>query len=403
MRAQAAPVVHPPATLLRRTSEIGAESHAGFPGSLEPREGAHHPSPAPAEDGAPRAIHLPPATAIARRAGAEPVTPAGQTNFASRKPAPGVIRGWGEPIVQHMRGHLAMAPAAPAAPKIGGTTPSLQAAGAGTLPLQHLPGAGIETASPAASPPVVRPEKTAHHDEAPVERASAGPGVAQRRENPFVSPSPDAGLPENGSGSGSATVRQFPSSSAVPVVVRVTRSPVAPARAGGRDVPSVSPRADTTAILRQAAPGRAAPASPAQKRQPESLSTLPVSRVISTMPGDYAGAARSSLPLPVERRASSATMAPPLQRQASSALPSLPLQRQAEGSPASAPPAGAGGSQGGAAPGGSQAAPPPAPGTSPPGNEGRVRLDELEMDRVANAVLELLKQRLQMEREARGL
>lgn len=91
-------------------------------------------------------------------------------------------------------------------------------------------------------------------------------------------------------------------------------------------------------------------------------------------------------------------MAPPLQRQASSALPSFPLQRQAEGSPASAPPAGADGSQAGAAPGGSQTAPPPTPG-----NEGRVRLDELEMDRVANAVLQLLKQRLQMEREARGL
>jgi hypothetical protein len=138
-------------------------------------------------------------------------------------------------------------------------------------------------------------------------------------------------------------------------------------------------------------------------RQPESLSTLPVSPVISTTPGDYAGAAHASLPLPVERRASSATMAPPLQRQASSARLPFPIQRQAEGSPGSALPAGAGGSQAGAAPGGSQAAMPPAPGTSPPGNEGRVRLDELEMDRVANAVLQLLKQRLQMEREARGL
>jgi len=87
-------------------------------------------------------------------------------------------------------------------------------------------------------------------------------------------------------------------------------------------------------------------------------------------------------------------MAPPLQRQASSALQPFPIQRQAEGSSGSAPPAGKGGSQ---------AATPPAPGTSPPGNEGRVRLDEREMDRVANAVLLMLKQRLQMEREARGL
>jgi hypothetical protein len=105
----------------------------------------------------------------------------------------------------------------------------------------------------------------------------------------------------------------------------------------------------------------------------------------------------------VERRASSATMPPPLQRLESSALLPFPIQRQAEGSPASAPPAGAGGSQAGASPGGSQAATSPAPGTSPPENEGRVRLDEREMERVADTVLQLLKQRLQMEREARGL
>jgi hypothetical protein len=138
-------------------------------------------------------------------------------------------------------------------------------------------------------------------------------------------------------------------------------------------------------------------------RQPERLSTLPISPVISTMPGDYAGAARSSLPLPIERPTSNATMAPPLQRQASSALPSFAIQRQAEGSPGSTPPAGAGGSQAGATPGDSQVAPLRAPETSPPGNEGRVRLDEREMDRVTNIVLQMLKQRLQMEREARGL
>ena len=96
-------------------------------------------------------------------------------------------------------------------------------------------------------------------------------------------------------------------------------------------------------------------------------------------------------------------MPPPLQRLESSALLPFPIQRQAEGSPASAPEASAGGSQAGASPGGSQAATSPAPGISPPGNEGRVRLDEREMERVADTVLQLLKQRLQMEREARGL
>ena len=81
----------------------------------------------------------------------------------------------------------------------------------------------------------------------------------------------------------------------------------------------------------------------------------------------------------------------------------MPLQRQTESTPASAPPAGAGDSQAGAAPGGSHAATPPAPGISSPGNEGRVRLDEREMERVANSVMQLLTQRLQMEREARGM
>jgi len=74
------------------------------------------------------------------------------------------------------------------------------------------------------------------------------------------------------------------------------------------------------------------------------------------------------------------------------------VQLQARAAPASAPPAGAGEGQAG-----SQAAPPPAPGTSPPANEGRIRLDEREMERVANTVMQLLTQRLQMEREARGL
>ena len=146
---------------------------------------------------------------------------------------------------------------------------------------------------------------------------------------------------------------------------------------------------------RQVAP---APASSAQMRQLQDTSTLPVSPVISTIPGDYAGTARSSLPLPVERRASSTTIAAPLLRQESSTPLPFPIRRQAEASPVSTPPSAVGGGQAGASPGGTEAATPPARG-----NESRTRLDESEMERVASAVMQLLQLRLQMEREARGL
>ena len=55
-----------------------------------------------AEADALSAVHLPPATAVARRTGAGPVTSAEQANIASRKAAPGVTRVWGEPIVQRV-------------------------------------------------------------------------------------------------------------------------------------------------------------------------------------------------------------------------------------------------------------------------------------------------------------
>jgi len=411
VRSQTAPVdATLPAALSRRATEMGAEAHAGFSGSDEPHERALYPSPAPA-GGAPGAAGLPPTTAIARQVGAEPgarragaesVTPAGQTNIAGRKPAPDVTRIWGEPIVQHVRGQRAAAPSAVAdgAALTAGTIPLRQTAGADTLPLHRLPGA-IETASPAASPPVVRPEKMAGHGEVAVQRASAGPGVSRRPENPPVSPSPGAGPPENDLESGSATGTVSPGTSILPVAAPLARAPLTPGHAGGRDAQSVRPPVGTVAASRQAAPGRAAAVKAAQNWQPEHLATLQVSPRIATVPGDDAGSARPSLPLPVARQASSATLASPLQQQERAAL--MPLQRQTESTPASAPPAGAGDSQAGAAPGGSHAATPPAPGISSPGNEGRVRLDEREMERVANSVMQLLTQRLQMEREARGM
>jgi hypothetical protein len=82
---------------------------------------------------------------------------------------------------------------------------------------------------------------------------------------------------------------------------------------------------------------------------------------------------------------------------------STPVQRQgnntttASSSPSTAP-AGAHASPSAAVPGEGQAT-----ARAGPAGEGRVRLDELEMERVANAVMERLRQRLQMEREARGL
>ena len=197
--------------------------------------------------------------------------------------------------MQRVRGRLAVAPASALRlePEIGGTTPSLQAADAGTQPLDHLPGAGIETASPAASPPVVRPEKTAGHDKAAVQQAAAGPGVAQRLENPSVSPSPDAGLPGNGSGSGSATAR--PSHRRVRPCRWQRSSPARPLRrpaqaAGMRRASALGLTQLPSCVKRRRS--RTAPVQPAQMGQPENLPTLPVSPVISIMPEDYAGAAR---------------------------------------------------------------------------------------------------------------
>ena len=302
--------------------------------------------------------------------------------------------------MQRVRGHREAPPSAAAdgAAIADGTALLLQAAGAGTLPLHHLPGAGIETATATASSPIVRPEKMAGHDKAAVEQAFAGRDVPPRLENPSVSLSPGAGLPGNGSGSRSGTETVSLGASALPVAAPIARSPLTPARPGGHDAPSASRRADAVAILRQAVPERTAPVQTGQMGQTENLPTLPVSPVVSIMTEDYAGAARSPLPRSVERRASSATIALPLQRQASSALQRFPIQRQAESSPDSAPPSAAGGSQATTSAGENQAeSSPESPG------EGRVRLDDIEMERVTNTVMQRLKQHLQMEREARGM
>lgn len=98
-------------------------------------------------------------------------------------------------------------------------------------------------------------------------------------------------------------------------------------------------------------------------------------------------------------------MAALLQRQEASAplpYPLPPAVRQTEGSATGSASTGAG-SRAGASPGESPTTGAAGAGSPAAGSEGRVRLDESEMERVTNTVLQMLKQRLQMEREARGI
>lgn len=293
----------------------------------------------------------------ARRAAGVPAAQSANPASVNRQPEPGVIRVWGEPIVQRARdrrGPASVIPPNPAQDR-SHPMPVLPTTAASAVSRQSA----ADEPSPVASPPVVRPDRTAAHDQPVTSPAAVEPGRGLARDHPGAVALPRAHADDGGLTSASAPVTASPVTSSLPVTTASARAPLTPERARGTDTPIVRPRADVRPVQRQVTRESAALVKPVQARPP-------------------AGRA--------------------LQRQESSAALPFPIQRQAGGSPASAPPAPAGDNPPAAAAEASAPAPPAAPG-----NDGRVRLDDREMERVANNVLELLKQRLQMEREARGL
>ena len=304
---------------------------------------------------------------------------------------------WGEPIIQRTRGRLPAA--AGAAIHASDRAPAVQAADAGA-PLPHpRQDSEAETAPPTTSRAVVRPERPAVRDDTRIHRAAAETDVAVPLHDSTVSPSPGRSTPGSGIESGGARGVISPGGPALPVATPIARVALMLGRAEARGAVHIGPRSAAEGeLMRRVTPERTGPMKPMQARRPDD--GLPV-RVSPEISPRY-DAVRPSLPLPSELQTSRPAALLPIQQQSSSPPLPMPIQRQrsnqAGGTSSAAALAGAGENQAGSSSAGSQPATP-----AVPTNEGRVRLDEAEMERVTNAVLQTLKQRLQMEREARGL
>ncbi len=455
--AQPLPVRQPTAT-------SSLQRQVGVTGGQPTGSRVQHSSSEPEESSTANKSGTPISANRGQRASASEV---GQASALGRSSASGVTRVWGEPIVQRLRGSrkATETDTAPASTSRSGqvnraegaiTTPiiartraaavsteplpSVRRSDVGTgvgvgdgvaesragepstttMPLQGVPGAMTDETAPSEPRIVVKPEPAAEGDTQPVHRATAEIGYSLPFSPPHVSlpvglkrdatepgvPGPDTvamaaalgGMPDRrplplvkpeeqgpaGFGSATTQVAQLGGGSAVRRDTvrtgflagpkgRVTRrATVDEAGLGrrvtaGRDVDAPAGRVAELPVVAVPAAGSEmiAHASP----EPE----LVWSSSQPAMPSDTPF---HSLSTPVQRQGNNATRA----------------------SSSSAVPDGAHASPSAAAPGEGQAA-----ARAGPAGEGRVRLDELEMERVANNVLEKLRQRLQMEREARGL
>ena len=367
-------------------------------------------------------VRLAPATAVRRRTPAvarqsaggqaqqrpspgtgEPGLPV-ERPVADSVPAPDVVRVWGEPIVQRPRsrqetGVIAQAAMLPAVAPIqaAGAEPLPAGAGAQTeganlapVPPSQPSGAGIDAptgpreASSALSWAVrsgTAVEDTtgsgAPHGHslsvvAPITPAAASGGlVRQDAARLSIRRAPQAG--------GTHTTVQAPAGSKMPADLQRRADIPGAERSAALPVvtiPAVNPQMPMPATRPQASRwGESAPAVPEQPEVAGVTGLLP-------LPGGTVVQARSA--------ASAGTISAMHEH-----LP-LHVQRQANGLPAA--PTGPGTGSNAASPTASPSGARPAPA-----GESHARLDEPEMERVANTVIEMLRQRLMMEREARGL
>ncbi len=290
-----------------------------------------------------------------------------------------------------------------------------------TMPLQGVPGAMTDATAPNVPRIVVKPEPAAAGDTQPVHRATAEIGYSLPFSGPNVSlpvglkgDATEPTVPGPDMVSVAAALGGMPDRRPLPVVKPVEQGP-----AGfGSATTQVARLSGDSAVRRDTVRTSflAGPKGRVTRRATVDEAGLgrrvTAGRDVDAPAGRVAGLPVVAVPAAGSEMIAHASPEPELVWSGSQpAMPSntpfhslsTPVQRQGNNatrasSSSSAAPDGAHASPSAAAPGEGQAA-----ARAGPAGEGRVRLDELEMERVANTVLEKLRQRLQMEREARGL